>query len=508
MHAASAYYSPPTITVTPAMHKSSTAHKGVMRRVSNPTANAPFLPMSIPLPGSSRNGSGSSLSQSSSRHDAAKPTASSSSKHTHSHQHSHSHQPKSTGTSTGTSISNSNSNSSYQQSPSHSSGPHQYKTQPSYNMPVPNHRYSKQPTASSAYYSSSLWDAVASTPPRDDLLGSTSFHQSHHRSNYHSNRNSTHGYNHYNYDGQYQQNYMVGSFQSQYTDTAAGGGMYGHISSSYNSNAPLASSMPAYISGSMPSTTIGQRIVQKPRKKVTFADPIATIAEVPSLSSSAPSSLPPLSPLSSFASQIGASLASAYMDYADYNASRTGNPGIYSASNAAMMSHAASSYDQNSPPYPENQGYKHYHGSSNSSGSYYNHGHSHSGHGHSHHRKHRYSYHENTNGNSGSFNDEYDDFEQKRHRYKQLYLEEGSTFRAEKIKMSQAHRDSHNNHHHRSHSSNHSHRRSGSSHDNSNSLAVNNNDTSSSSSCNPYHYDDRFSRSMEHLPLSDPATLC
>ncbi|KAJ1772843.1 hypothetical protein LPJ74_001182 [Coemansia sp. RSA 1843] len=459
MYTPSAYYSQPSVVVTPPQHAQpypiGAGRRGSPSR-SNNTASTPFLPMSIPLP--------SSLKE---NIPMAGPVGISSAAKLHAHQ----------------------------QSASYSSAHSHQQITPA------NYRHSKYSYAGSAYYPSA-WDTAASTPPKDDLISSglvssgLSYHGSQHATplyplQQHSRRRhqySGSGQSSYNgplgfstyhlgsHSQQQQPSYTVGSPQQQpqYLDimrhnnnnnnnTTAG------TSGSY-SGAPLASSMPACV-----PIPILKNSVQKPRKRVTFADPLVTYLEA----SSAPSSVP-------YSSHLSIPQYSGSMPFAE----QTGNAALRNSTytnNSSGLSRTASLTDNNSPPRSElnrNQG----HGGSSSSRSRHK----------TRHSIHGYSNMLVSEGSSGS----YDPQEHKRHRHSQLYWDEGSTFQLEKLKLAHEHRD---HSHSSSHSCHHRHRssqRSKSSHGSSPPPA----NDSTSSGGRHHHYDERFALAMEHLPINNQSS--
>ncbi|KAJ2559256.1 hypothetical protein EV175_000423 [Coemansia sp. RSA 1933] len=455
MYTPSAYYPQPGIIVSPPQLKKAYPIAGGGQGSPahfNGAASTPFLPMSIPLP--------SSLNDSMSM--AAAVSVPSATK-LHAHQMTGGY------------------------SSSNSSGRHSTTSA--------NHRHSKYSYAGSAYYPSA-WDFAASTPPKDDALNSGSglgYHGTQQQpvplyplqsqSRHHQQQHSSHGRQHSgSYNGSYngplgfsthhpssytqQPNYRMDSPQQQqqlqqpqqypqYLDANAR-----HNTSGSHTSAPLASSMPACVP--MP---ILKNSVNKPRKRVTFADPLVTYLEA----ASAPSSVP-------FAEQMG-------------HTSRRNSMYI---SSGAGLSRTASLSD-NSPPRMDTHRSQGSHGSG----------------------RHRHKYRHSINGfaniiNDGSSSGSYDLLEQNRHRHNQLCFDESSTFRLEKLKLAHEHRDSHHSHnhpHHHSASCHHRHRsnqNSKTAHSNSSSPPQSQTGDSAAGAARQqyHHYDERFAHAMEHLPIN------
>ncbi|KAJ2381896.1 hypothetical protein GGI23_007481, partial [Coemansia sp. RSA 2559] len=275
MYTSSTYYSQPSVVVSPPHpaqpYTIATGRRGSPPHLNN-TGSTPYLPMSIPLP--------SSLKE---NIPMAAPASVSSATKLHAHQ----------------------------QIGSYSAAHGRHSAAPA------NHRHSKYSYSGSAYYPSA-WDLAASTPPKDDVISSglvgsgLGFHgpqqavslyplqnHSHHQHHAHSRQYSGSGQGSYNgplgFSMQHlsshnqQPKFSTGSPQQQphYLDTGKRHNN-SNASDSYT-GAPLASSMPACVP--MP---ILKNSVYKPRKRVTFADPLVTYLDA----SSAPSSVPYSSQLS------------------------------------------------------------------------------------------------------------------------------------------------------------------------------------------------------------------
>ncbi|KAJ1904914.1 hypothetical protein LPJ81_002213 [Coemansia sp. IMI 209127] len=453
MYTSSTHYSQPTVVVSPPQpaqpYTIATGRQGSPPRFNNNTGSTPYLPMSIPLP--------SSLKE---NIPMGAPVGISPAIKLHAHQ----------------------------QTSSYNTAHGRHSATPA------NHRHSKYSYSGSAYYPSA-WDLAASTPPKDDVINSglvgsgLGLHgpqqtlplyplqsHSHHQHHAHSRQYSGSGqgsYNgplgfstHYLSSHNQQPNFSTGSPQQpHYLDT---GMRHNSNTSGSYTGAPLASSMPACVP--MP---ILKNSVHKPRKRVTFADPLVTYLDA----SSAPSSVP-------YSSQLSIPQYSGSMHSTD-QASKAAHRNSMYINNSSSLSRTASLTDNNSPPRSDLQRSQGQGASSSRS-----------------HHKHRHSIHSYSNVlQDGGISGSYDPLDQKRHRHNQLCFDESSTFRLEKLKPTQEHRDHHHHSsscHHRHHSSS---QRSKPSRGNS---PLPTGDSASASQ--HHHYDERFALAMEHLPISTQPT--
>ncbi|KAJ2514627.1 hypothetical protein H4217_005655 [Coemansia sp. RSA 1939] len=259
------------------------------------------------------------------------------------------------------------------------------------------------------------------------------------------------------------------------------------VSGSYAEPSPLAS-----VPLSLPISILKNSIL-KPRKRVTFADPLVTYFDAPVATSSTPTSVshPPHMSIPKH------SMHPSFVDQSSNNISNASLRNSTYSSNNLGLGHAASLNENDSLPLPEMQ--RTYEQDGNIGGSSSGGG---GGSGRSHH-KHRHSIHGYSNVIGSDISGSYDPHESKRHRRSQLYWDESSTFLLEKLKLTREHqRDNSHSHSHNNHSCHHRHRssqRSRSSYNDGSPLSGD----ASAASATQYRYDERFALAMEHLPINN-----